>query len=67
MPSLISDKNAKNLLYIEALNAVSLGHWEVDMETMEQLTTLRKKGQKKEVRFIHHDKMTQHYFISLCF
>ena len=46
---LLSDRVAKNLMYIEAVADVDRGHWEVGRERRGELTSLQKKGQKKEV------------------
>ena len=49
MSELLSDRVAKNLMYIEAVADVDRGHWEVGRERRGELTSLQKKGQKKEV------------------
>ena len=49
MSELLSDRVAKNLMYIEAVADVDRGHWEVGRERKGELTSLQKKGQKKEV------------------
>ena len=47
---LLSDRVAKNLMYIQAVADVDRGHWEVGREEERgELTSLQKKGQKKEV------------------
>ena len=46
---LLSDRVAKNLMYIEAVADIDRGHWEVGRERKGELTSLQKKGQKKEV------------------
>ena len=47
---MLSDRVAKNLLYIEAVADIDRGYWEVGREKKGELTALQKKGQKKEVR-----------------
>ena len=49
VPTLLDDKVAKNMLYIEALHSVAKGHIDVTMETREKLAAMKSKGQKKEV------------------
>ena len=49
VPTLLDDKVAKNMLYIEALHSVAKGHIDVTMETRERLASMKSKGQKKEV------------------
>ena len=49
MSELLSDRVAKNLMYIEAVADIDRGHWEVGRERRGELTSLQKKGQKKEV------------------
>ena len=49
MSELLSDRVAKNLMYIEAVADIERGHWEVGRERRGELTSLQKKGQKKEV------------------
>ena len=44
---LLSDRVAKNLMYIEAVADIDRGHWEVGRERKGELTSLLKKGQKK--------------------
>ena len=44
---LLSDRVAKNLMYIEAVADIDQGHWEVGRERRGELTSLQKKGQKK--------------------
>lgn len=46
---LLSDRVAKKLMYIEAVADIDRGHWEVGRERRGELTSLQKKGQKKEV------------------
>ena len=46
---LLSDHVAKNLMYIEAVADIDRSHWEVGRERRGELTSLQKKGQKKEV------------------
>jgi len=45
---LLSDRVAKNMLYIEAVADIDRGYWEVGREKKAELTALQKKGQKKE-------------------
>ena len=49
MTELLSDRVAKNLMYIEAVADIDQSHWEVGRERRGELTSLQKKGQKKEV------------------
>ena len=49
MSELLSDRVAKNLMYIEAVADIDRGHWEVGRERRGELTSLQKKRQKKEV------------------
>ena len=49
MTELLSDRVAKNLMYIEAVADIDRSHWEVGRERRGELTSLQKKGQKKEV------------------
>ncbi len=49
VPSLLDDKVAKNMLYIEALAAVARGTMEVARDVRDKLAALKSKGQKKEV------------------
>ena len=49
MSELLSDRVAKNLIYIEAVADIDRSHWEVGRERRGELTSLQKKGQKKEV------------------
>ena len=49
MSELLSDRVAKNLMYIEAVADIDRSHWEVGRERRRELTSLQKKGQKKEV------------------
>ena len=49
LPELCSDRVARNLLYIEALAAVSDGHWEIMDDVRKELNALQKKALKKEV------------------
>ena len=49
MSELLSDRVAKNLMYIEAVADIDRSHWEVGRERRGELTSLQKKGQKKEV------------------
>ena len=51
-PPLFEDKVAKNMLYIEALAAVSRGHIDLSAEVREKLAALKSKGQKKEVAHV---------------
>ncbi|XP_064387805.1 sorting nexin-17-like isoform X2 [Halichondria panicea] len=48
VPSLLDDKVAKNMLYIEALAAVARGTMEVARDVRDKLAALKSKGQKKE-------------------
>ena len=50
MSELLSDHVAKNLMYIEAVADIDQSHWEVGRERRGELTSLQKKGQKKEVK-----------------
>ena len=47
---MLTDRVAKNLLYIEAVADIDRRYWEVGREKKVELTALQKKGQKKEVR-----------------
>lgn len=49
VPSLLEDKVAKNMLYIEALASVNRGHIEVSKGVLDKLAAMKSKGQKKEV------------------
>jgi len=51
MTGLLDDKVARNMLYIEALAAVSRGHLELPPGDKDSLTTLKSKGLKKEVGY----------------
>lgn len=48
LPELICDRVAKNLLYIEALSAVTLGHWDISPDISKRLSALQRKSNKKE-------------------
>ena len=50
MSKLLSDRVAKKLMYIEAVADIDRSHWEVGRERRGELTSLQKKGQKKEVK-----------------
>ena len=50
MGRLLSDRTAKNLLYIGTVAEVEAGNWEVSAEVMDSLASLQKKGMKKEVK-----------------
>ena len=56
MSKLLSDRVAKNLMYIEAVADIDQSHWEVGRERRGELTSLQKKGQKKEVSEGERDK-----------
>ena len=43
MSELLSDRVAKNLMYIEAVADIDRGHWEVGRERRGELTSLQKK------------------------
>ena len=49
LPELICDRVAKNLLYIEALSAVTLDHWDISPDISKKLSALQRKSNKKEV------------------
>ena len=49
----MDDKVAKNMLYIEALAAVSRGHIDLSAEVREKLAAMKSKGLKKEVSTIY--------------
>ena len=49
MTELLSDRVAKNLMYIEAVADIDRSHWEVGRERRGELTSRQKKGKKKEV------------------
>ncbi len=53
VPSLLDDKVAKNMLYIEALATVARGTMEVTRDVRDKLAALKTKGQKKEVIIIN--------------
>ena len=46
---LLNDHVAEKFMYIEAVADIDRGHWEVGRERKGELTSLQKKGQKKEV------------------
>ena len=58
VPSLLGDRVAKNLLYIEALSSLALEHWEVGNDKLDSLSSMQKKALKKEV-YTDHFLMVQ--------
>lgn len=48
IPKLCDDRVAKNLLYIEALASVKSAEWDMTDDIKKQLSTLQRKGHKKE-------------------
>ena len=54
MGRLLSDRTAKNLLYIETVAEVGSGSWEVSADMMDSLASLQRKGMKKEVKGKHN-------------